>query len=288
MCLLRLAQLFSTCVAFSLVASVKAWSGFTGSWCMFAWCFCFTTTLFIILVEFGGFQARFPLSWRNFPITLACYASLFCLSASIIYPTIYFKFMFQSRSSDHAVGATVFSCTAGVAYATEVAWSRPRPGQVTVYMATLPGLLKVVETFVACVIFAFISDPYLNKGRPALVWCVLVYVICFLLASVAVVLNLINRTNILPIPFPRFLWGLNLLSILCYASAMILWPLYQFDERYGGYAERWKDPYCRLGLSRYICPWDSSLAVAILTGINLLTYVADWVYSSRLVFLRSS
>ena len=78
--LLRLLQLISTCVAFSLVASVGAWTGAMGNWSMFTWCFCFAVTLIILIVELGGLQARFPLSWRNFPITYACYAALFCLS----------------------------------------------------------------------------------------------------------------------------------------------------------------------------------------------------------------
>lgn len=284
--LLRLLQLLSTCVAFSLVASVDAWVGFSGNWCMFAWCFCFAVTFIIIVVELGGLQARFPLSWRNFPITYACYAALFCLSASIIYPTTYVQFMSQGRSRDHAIAATAFSCIACVAYATEVAWTRARPGEITGYMATVPGLLKVVETFVACIIFAFISDPYMYKNRPALEWCVAVYAICFILAAVAILLNLFDCTNALPIPFPTFLSGLALLSVLFYASAMVLWPLYQFDEKYGGVPHRRSDSGCGRSHVHYVCHWDRRLAVAILTAINLLAYVADLVHSARLVFVR--
>ncbi|XP_036174397.1 myeloid-associated differentiation marker [Myotis myotis] len=284
--LLRLLQLLSTCVAFSLVASVDAYVGFSGNWCMFAWCFCFAVTFIIIVVELGGLQARFPLSWRNFPITYACYAALFCLSASVIYPTTYVQFLGHGRTRDHAIAATAFSCIACVAYATEVAWTRARPGEITGYMATVPGLLKVVETFVACIIFAFISDPYLYKNKPALEWCVAVYAICFILAAVAILLNLFDCTNALPIPFPSFLSGLALLSVLFYASAMVLWPLYQFDERYGGVPERRRDSGCRSSHIQYVCGWDRRLAVAILTAINLLAYVADLVYSARLVFVR--
>lgn len=284
--LLRLLQLLSTCVAFSLVASVDAWVGFSGNWCMFTWCFCFAMTFIIIVVELAGLQARFPLSWRNFPITYACYAALFCLSASIIYPTTYVQFMGQGRSRDHAIAATAFSCIACVAYATEVAWTRARPGEITGYMATVPGLLKVVETFVACIIFAFISDPYMYKNKPALEWCVAVYAICFILAAVAILLNLFDCTNALPVPFPTFLSGLALLSVLFYASAMVLWPLYQFDEKYGGDPERRRDSGCGSSHAHYVCRWDRRLAVAILTAINLLAYVADLVHSARLVFVR--
>ncbi|XP_046538767.1 myeloid-associated differentiation marker [Equus quagga] len=284
--LLRLLQLISTCVAFSLVASVGAWTGPMGNWSMFTWCFCFAVTLIILIVELAGLQARFPLSWRNFPITFACYAALFCLSSSIIYPTTYVQFLPHGRSRDHAIAATAFSCIACVAYATEVAWTRARPGEITGYMATVPGLLKVLETFVACIIFAFISSTQLYQHKPALEWCVAVYAICFILAAVAILLNLGDCTNMLPIPFPSFLSGLALLSVLLYATALVLWPLYQFDEKYGGQPQRSKEHSCSTSHPHYVCDWDRRLAVAILTAINLLAYVADLVYSARLVFVR--
>lgn len=284
--LLRLLQLLSTCVAFSLVASVGAWMGPMGNWSMFTWCFCFSVTLIILIVELGGLQSRFPLSWRNFPITYACYAALFCLSSSIIYPTTYVQFLSHGRTRDHAIAATAFSCIACVAYATEVAWTRARPGEITGYMATVPGLLKVLETFVACIIFAFISSPHLYQQKPALEWCVAVYAICFILAAVAILLNLGDCTNMLPIPFPSFLSGLALLSVVLYATALVLWPLYQFDERYGGEPQRARDGGCAVRHPHSVCSWDRRLAVAILTAINLLAYVADLVYSARLVFVK--
>ncbi|KAM4800876.1 myeloid-associated differentiation marker [Urocitellus parryii] len=284
--LLRLLQLLSTCVAFSLVASVGAWMGPMGNWSMFTWCFCFSVTLIILIVELGGLQSRFPLSWRNFPITFACYAALFCLSSSIIYPTTYVQFLSHGRTRDHAIAATAFSCIACVAYATEVAWTRARPGEITGYMATVPGLLKVLETFVACIIFAFISSPSLYQQKPALEWCVAVYAICFILAAVAILLNLGDCTNMLPIPFPSFLSGLALLSVILYATALVLWPLYQFDERYGGHSQRSRDGGCAVRHPHSVCYWDRRLAVAILTAINLLAYVADLVYSARLVFVK--
>ncbi|KAM6224538.1 myeloid-associated differentiation marker [Rhynchocyon petersi] len=284
--LLRLLQLLSTCIAFSLVASVNAWTGPMGDWSMFTWCFCFAMTLVILIVEVCGLQPRFPLSWRNFPITFACYAALFCLSTSIIYPTTYVQFLSHGRVRDHAIAATAFSCVAFLAYALEVTWTRARPGEITGYMATVPGLLKVLETFVACIIFAFISDSRLYENRPALQWCVAVYAICFILAAVAILLNLGDCTNALPIPFPTFLSGLALLSVLFYATALVLWPLYQFDERYGGQPRRSRDVSCSYQHAYYICSWDRRLAIAILTAINLLAYLADLVYSARLVFVR--
>ena len=47
---LRLLQLLSTCVAFSLVAGVSTLQVAAGNWSMFVWCFCFIVTHIILLV----------------------------------------------------------------------------------------------------------------------------------------------------------------------------------------------------------------------------------------------
>ncbi|XP_055108605.2 myeloid-associated differentiation marker-like [Symphalangus syndactylus] len=285
--LLRLLQLVSTCVAFSLVASAGAWKGPMGNWSMFTWCFFFAMTPVILLVELGGFQARFPLFWHNFPITFACYAALLCLSASIIYPTTYVQFLSHGHSHGHAIAAaTVFFGIACVAYATEVAWTRARPGEITGYMASEPGLLKVLETFVACLIFVFISSPYVYHNWPALQWCVVVYALCFILAAFTILLSLGSCTNMLPIRFPSFQLGLALLSVLLYATALVLWPLYQFNEKYGVQPWQARGVSCSDRNPYLVCIWDRQRAVTILTAVNLLAYVGDLVYSAHLVFVK--
>uniref|UniRef100_A0A8D1JA49 MARVEL domain-containing protein n=1 Tax=Sus scrofa TaxID=9823 RepID=A0A8D1JA49_PIG len=270
---LRLLQLLSTCVAFSLVASMGTWMGAVSNWSMFIWCFCSTMTIFILIVELCGLQSHFPFSWFNFLIIYTCYAALFCISASIIYLTSYIWFFPPGRSQDHAIAATAFSCIASLAYAMEVAWAWTWIwlGLITGYMATVPGLFKGLEIFMACVIFAFISSPLLYQHQPALVWCVAVYAICFLLAVTALLLNWCNWDNSLPIPFPIFQLGLTLLSVLLYTSALVLWPLYQFDEKVDSQPQKSRDMSCSEGLTYYLCTWDQRLAVAILTGLLILS-----------------
>ncbi|KAK2092328.1 hypothetical protein P7K49_028856 [Saguinus oedipus] len=257
-------QLVSTCVAFSLVARAAAWAGPMA----------------------GRILRPLPLVLHNFPITFACYAALSCLLASIIYPTTYVQFLSHGRTRNHAITATVFSCIACVAYTTEVARTRASPGEIAGYMATDLGLLKVLETFVSCIIFVFISSPYLYHNWPALEWCVAVYTICFVLAALTILLSLGHCTNMLPIPFPRFLLGLALLSITLYATALVLWPLYQFSKKYA--AQLWQAVYvsCSDRNPYHVCSWDHRLAVTILTAINLLAYVGDLVYSAHLVFVN--
>ncbi|XP_012972615.1 myeloid-associated differentiation marker-like [Mesocricetus auratus] len=276
--LLRLLQLLSTCVTFSLVAHGGIWLGSMGKWCMFSWCFCFSMTLMILIVELGGFQNRIPLSWLDFPITCASYAFFFCLSASIIYPITYVRFLGQGYARKRAVTATIFSSIACMAYATEVTWTQARPGRVNSYMTSVPGKLKVFESFIACVIFLFISNPHLYMLEPALEWCVAVYSICFILTMVIIVLNLGNCTNIVPMPFPTFLKSVTYLSVFLYATAIVLWPLYQFSAQFNGHPHRKMDVTCQYKYPHSVCAWDRRLAVAILTGVNLLAYIADFMH----------
>ncbi|CAI9157623.1 unnamed protein product [Rangifer tarandus platyrhynchus] len=277
-------QLFSTCMAFSLGASVGTWKGAIGNWSMFIWCFCFVLTLLILMVELCGLEGHFPFSWDNFLITCNCYSALLCLSASIIYPIIYVQLLSNSHDWDRTIISTVFSCIAFVAYAMDVTWTRAQPNMITGYMATVPGLLKGLETIVACVIFVFLSNTSLYLHQPALEWCVAVYSICFILSSVAILLILGKCDNRLSIPFSIFqLLVLTTLSVLLYISALVLWPLYQFYEEFGGQPQRSSDGDCRDELTYNMCTWDQRLAVAILTAINLLAYVADLVYWARQV-----
>uniref|UniRef100_A0A4W2GFK3 Myeloid-associated differentiation marker-like n=1 Tax=Bos indicus x Bos taurus TaxID=30522 RepID=A0A4W2GFK3_BOBOX len=232
---LRLLQLLSTCVAFSLVAGVS---------------------------------------------------TLQVAAGSIVFATACIQLLPHSPFGDHAIAVTAFSSLASVAYATEVVWTCARSGEFSCSVLTLPGLLHRLEIFVACIIFAFISSPHLYVHQPALEWCVAVYSLCFLLSAVTLLLNWYNWDNRLPVPVPLVHLGLTLLSTLLYASAVVLWPLYQFNREFGGQPQRSSDVSCRDKLSSYVCTWDQRLAVAVLTAVNLLVYVVDLVDLARRCFYQ--
>lgn len=266
----RLAALLCTCVTFSVAAHGANISGGTADWCIFCWAFSFTCTLLVLLVEQLGLQARIPVSWSNFPITVACYAALLCLSASVILPVFFLR---QQRfiSSEHRsfrITSTVFSCLAVLAYVWEVSLTRAKPGQTAGYMATVPGLLKVCQTFLACIIFMLISDPVSYSSHGALEWCMAVYCICFIISMVVVILCVGECTGFLPVPFSQFLSAYGLLAFVMYLSAVILWPIFTFDKKY----RQDGDPSKRIG-------------VAVLTAVNMLLYLADLAYTAHLVFI---
>ncbi|KYO40665.1 myeloid-associated differentiation marker-like protein [Alligator mississippiensis] len=144
--------------------------------------------------------------------------------------------------------------------------------EVTGYVATVPGLLKVVETIIACIIFAFINNPVPYDWHEALKWCLAVYCICFILSLA--VLCIRECTIWMPCAFNKFLSGYVLLAVLLYATVTILWPLYNFNRKHG--KPKWPK-YCQ---DHTFCSWDNLVVIAMLTAINLLVYLADLVYSA--------
>jgi len=269
----RVAALLFTCVAFSVAVHGASLShGGMADWCIFCWAFSFACTLLVLLVELFGLQTRAPVSWNNFPITIACYATLLCLSASVIFPLFFLKDQrFVGEVRDYRIAATVFSCLAAVAYMGEVSLTKARPGEVAGYMATAPGLLKVCQTFAACIIFILVSDPVSYDRHAALKWCMAVYCICFILSMAVVVLCVGECTGCLPIPFSKFLSAYGLLAVIMYLTATIIWPVFQFDKHHQGGGRT----SARL------------IAVAVLTAVNFLLYLADLAYTARLVFVSA-
>uniref|UniRef100_A0A8D0ZZP4 MARVEL domain-containing protein n=1 Tax=Sus scrofa TaxID=9823 RepID=A0A8D0ZZP4_PIG len=268
---LHLLQLLSTCVAFSLVVIAGAWNEDLNNSSVFIWCFCFTVTLIILIVELLELDSAFY-SWDSFLIVYASYFTLFCLSTSIAYSIIYLQFIPDGSPRNYAIAATAFSCIASVAYAIEVVWTCVHAEAAS---CSFPGLLKRLEIFVACVIFTFISNTSLYWHHLALRWYVAVYSICFILVTMAI-LGHKCKCDIRP-PFTCFMLCQTVVSTLFYFTAVVLWPLYQFNEEFGGQPQWSSDATCSSGI--FMCVWDQRLAVAILTAINLLIYMVDLVYS---------
>ncbi|KAM4703349.1 myeloid-associated differentiation marker [Rhinophrynus dorsalis] len=284
--IIRILEVIFACVTFSLVVHTGRWSGRVGDLCMFSWCFCFAVSLVILIVEFAGLQNRMPVSWKNFPITFAMYAVLMCLSATVIYPLHFLEEKSHyNENRNYQIVAILFSCLTTLAYIIEVSLTRAKPGEVTGYMATTPGLLKVVETYIACIIFVFISDPPQYERHDALKWCLAVYCVCFILSVVVIILCVGECTGWLPCAFNKFLSGYALLAVLLYASAMIVWPIFQFDKKYNGTPTRPSSCSSNHGVYYRMCNWDKVVAIAVLTAINLIAYLLDLIYSARLIFI---
>lgn len=213
-------------------------------------------------------QCLGPISPSQLPATLPCSASLPLSSSHFFFLKDQQRISRDAR--DYNIAATVFSCLAAVTYMVEVSLTKARPGEVAGYMATAPGLMKVCQTFVACIIFILVSNPVSYDHHPALKWCMAVYCICFILSMAVVVLCVGECTGYLPIPFSKFLSAYGLLAVIMYLTATIIWPIFQFDRKY-----------------QYGGDQSKLIAVAVLTALNFLLYLADLAYTARLVFVSA-
>ncbi|XP_037666647.1 myeloid-associated differentiation marker-like protein 2 [Choloepus didactylus] len=279
----RLLQLALGCTTISLVAHRGGFVGTQGTFCMAAWAFCFAVSALVVACELTQLQGCLRLSWGNFTAAFAMLATLLTATAAVIYPLYFTRLSCPPQPAgcatrDFRLAASIFAGLLFLAYTAEVALTRARPGQVTSYMATASGLLKVVQAFVACIIFgALVHDS--GYGRYAATqWCVAVYSLCFLATVAVVALSVLGHAGALGRAFERLVVLYTFLAVLLYLSAAVTWPVFCFDPKYG---EPRRPPDCPGGS----CPWDSQLVVAIFTYVNLLLYVADLAYAQRLRFV---
>nr|XP_006637446.1 PREDICTED: myeloid-associated differentiation marker-like [Lepisosteus oculatus] len=185
------------------------------NWCMFTWFFCALMTLVIVIIEMLGLHLllRLCMNWDDFTTGMAMLSSLMVFSASIIYPVFY-----ACKSCILAIVATAVSFLCFVVY-TVLAKHSGGGG----YLSTVPGFLKVLEAFVACIIFISLTGYF---GKLGMEWCVVVYAVCFPITVVIIVLNVLPILKLLPFPFDKVMAGFHVLAVLLYLSAAILWPYY--------------------------------------------------------------
>ncbi|XP_067407336.1 myeloid-associated differentiation marker-like [Emydura macquarii macquarii] len=269
--IVRFFEIFLSCTAFSLVAAVFAYGAPAGAWCMFTWCFCFTVSVLIVLLELTGLHQKLPLSWDDFTSAFSMLATLMIFTSSIVYPSVFISGTCSGSKCAHQAAATAMSCLCFVAYAIEVGLTRAKPGDISSFLATVPGLLKVFEAYVACLIFSLVSNITYNK--PGLQWCIAVYCICFIVTLLIIILTIGRCLTYIPFPLEKALVGYNFLAALMYLTAAIIWPIYSFRD----------NP--RPSSCGSNCMWDRQLGMTFLTFFNLIAYIIDLVYSSKMVFV---
>ncbi|XP_041813892.1 myeloid-associated differentiation marker-like [Chelmon rostratus] len=264
--IMRILASILTCLCFSLVAAVGHVPSTYWAWCMFSWCFCFFFTFLIVILEFTTVNTKLPLAWDDFTAAFAMLASLMCLAVSIMYPTF-----FTCKTCDLQIGASVVSWVCSGVYAGEVALTRLRPsGETSGFLSTLPGILKMLETFLACLIFTSLEANQFSS--PGLQWCVAVYILCFIFVILIIVLTTGQLTSYFPFSFDKLVIVYNILAAATYATAVVIWPLYSFGNSNTATGEA----------------WSKLLVVTLMTIFNCIVYTVDSVYSIYLVFCVSN
>ncbi|NWS74237.1 MYADM protein, partial [Crotophaga sulcirostris] len=268
----RLCAVVLSCLAFSLVASTRDFWNAYGTWCMFTWCFCFAVTLLVLLLELLELYPTLPLSWDDFTSAFSMLAALMVFTTSVVFPSTFISSPCNGSKCARQAVATAASCLCFLAYALEVGLTRAKPGDISSFLSTVPGLLKVFEAYVACLIFSLL-DTYTSKA--GLQWCVAVYSICFIFTFLIIIFTIGRCLAYLPFPLEKMMVGYSALALMMYITATVLWPLYSFKGRSR------PDPCGRN------CWWDKHLGVTFLTIFNLIAYLVDLVYSTRMVFIRA-
>ncbi|XP_029914980.1 myeloid-associated differentiation marker homolog [Myripristis murdjan] len=240
--LVRTWALLSGCLTFSLVASLEA-SELNGTpsglhqmttfriSCMFTWCFFFIFTLLIHVLNIIQFHSLIPISWKNLTVTVAVLGALMCLSASVVFPWIV---MDHDRASPHAVVAAVASCLTSLAYTSESYVIRSQAQEQRGYMASMPGLLKILQFWGGCQMIPLLVEAVhgfssTENGRSASgvegwqLWVSgMSYCLCVLMSLVTVVVILGDCTGRCLIPFDRILATFSLSGVLLYMVATVI------------------------------------------------------------------
>ncbi|TRY97313.1 hypothetical protein DNTS_020597 [Danionella cerebrum] len=265
--IVRMFLVLLTCICFALVASAGIPNNAASywAWCMFCWTFCCLFTLLIFILELTSLKTKVPISWDDFTMAFAMLSTLMMVTVSIIYPSF-----FTCSSCSREIGASVVSWLAFGLYVGEVWLLHRKPGEISGFLSTVPGLLKILETFIACMIFTSLS-PEAYKRFPGTQWCVFVYSICFICSLLIILLTISRVMPACMISFEKVVIGFNGVAVALYATAVVIWPLYMFKDNP-------RPVECEH------CPWDNLVVITFMTVINLLVYTTDVAYSVKLVF----
>ncbi|XP_078081918.1 myeloid-associated differentiation marker homolog [Mustelus asterias] len=288
----RLLEMLFACTAFSLAAVAGGRDEAPPSrpfatLAMFTWCFSFAATLLIFLVEFTQFHSLLALSWKNLPVTLAAFAALMNLAVSVTYPLLVLSVAGPARASSatteppawsglpcpYRTAATIASCLTFLAYSAELLISKAegRGG----YMASGPGLLKVLEVSLACLLgvtLATVAHPQCS----GLWWGVGALCACALMALVVIVMMVGECRACGQLPLSRLLLASSSLAALLQLAVLLAWGLHLTRHA------DWLDE-----CSRVDCRRNQLLLFTSLLVLNFLAYLADLAYSIKLNCSRS-
>ncbi|XP_010143089.1 PREDICTED: myeloid-associated differentiation marker homolog, partial [Buceros rhinoceros silvestris] len=211
--------------------------------------------------------------WDDFTSAFSMLAALMIFTTSVVFPSTFITSSCNNSLCARQAVATAVSCLCFLAYALEVGLTRAKPGDISSFLSTVPGLLKVFEAYVACLIFSLLDDSFHSKA--GLQWCVAVYSICFIITLLVIIFTIGRCLTYIPCSLEKVLVGYNALALVSYIPATIIWPVYSFRDT--------KRPN-PCGSS---CAWNKHLGVTFLTIFNFIAYLVDLVYSTKMVFIRT-
>lgn len=260
----RLCAWFLSCLTFSL-ASVGPQSGQTQAFftfCMVTWCLFFVLTFLVVVIHFIQFHNLLPLSWKNLTATVAALGALMTFSASLA-----FAWTLRNHFDAKGIAASVSSCLTSLAYVAELQLIRLQSdGHQRGYMASVPGLLKVLQVFGGIIGLVLLSISVQDED----IWrtCVLgvTYSVCLLPSVGTVLVMLMDCAARSPVPFDRLLASFSLLGLIMYTVGTVVC----FTQALG-------DSKNRLVI----------ISETVMASITLLAYTVDLAFSLKLLCERN-
>ncbi|CDQ76005.1 unnamed protein product [Oncorhynchus mykiss] len=250
--LVRMWALLSGCLTFSLVASL--------------------------------FHSLVPISWKNLTVTVAALAALMTFSASVTFP---WAVMGHEGVWPRPIAASLASCLTFLAYATEAYLIRTQTQDQKGYMASVPGLLKVLQLWGGCEMIVLVVEQVRGAlvkgagvGLAAVGWQLwvsgVVYALCLLMSLGTVMVVLGDCAGRCPLPFDRLLASFSLTGVLLYVVATILCFTRVLEQQNPGqeFTDRKTGP-------------TLVIMEAVMTSITLLAYTVDLAFSIKLLRDRS-
>lgn len=268
----RLCALFFSCLTLSLASSgdydfserpyLKTFYNF----CMVTWCLFFVLTFLVVVIHFIQFHNLLPLSWKNLTATVAALGALMMFSSTFAFA---WTLVGQSNRLDpRRIAAAVGSCLTSLAYVTELQLIRSQSdGHQRGYMATVPGLLKLLQVFGGCITLVLLTVQNEPQWRTCL--SAVTYGMCLLPSVATVLVMLMDCAARSPVPFDRLLASFCLLGVIMYTIDTVICFTRALDQQ-----------------------GDKQEAVFIMSEtvvacITLLAYTVDLAFSVKLLCDRN-
>ncbi|XP_040885268.1 myeloid-associated differentiation marker-like protein 2 [Toxotes jaculatrix] len=241
-----------------------------GVWCEFVWVFCIVVPLVLSVVEAKMWHillAAFLPNWAD----LTCGLTILC-TVMISSATLIFAVVFVCLSCIDSILCFIVSLAATVVFLIDAV--KQKKMSPSGYLSSPRGVLRTAEAFIACIILTAATDHFVNgewSYRPfGMICSIIVFALCLLVTVVIIVLHLLKLLQcLLSFGFSMMEFVFNIVAVLLYLLAVILWPVF-------GYKRHMYNPYtCEK------CSYADLNTVSIGAIVNLVLYIVDIVLSFK-------
>ncbi|CAB1337799.1 unnamed protein product [Coregonus sp. 'balchen'] len=241
-----------------------------GIYCEFVWVFCIIVAVVLLVFEIMLLHILLAACLPNWD-DLVCGLTMLC-TLMVAAATLIFAIKFACLSCVSSIFCVIFSLAATVVFLIDSVIRKMKCPEG--YLSSLRGVLRFTEAVLACIILAGATNYFLGVESvfrpPAMFLCIVVYIVCLPVTVLIILIHLIKLLECLISCIGMKLLELvfNVLAVVFYLSAVVLWPLFGY-RHYRNY----NPPNCDY------CHHDDLDVVIVGTIGNLSLYVVDLVFS---------